>query len=256
MQKETLFKKKQELEENKIQIVTSQTLLNEEKLALTTSQSEYDQKKNLYYQKRANSLSKIKQYSSFFSNLSAEEKRAEEQQEAIMRVLLSQTEVGAGVYLIAGTFIGMEGNTGYSTGQHLHFAVMQGNEYKNPCDYLPYNVYPGNGDDNCDHRGNGTLLVPLSPQGRLTSGFRPWYRPGHNAIDIASGSSTGTVSAAHNGYVYFGFEPCSGSYCNYGGAIFAKVCQNQYCNGGLKTMYWHLKCTAEPKGTSWRSCNK
>ena len=163
---------------------------------------------------------------------------------------MASTEAGNGVFVKAGTFIGIEGTTGNSTGVHLDFRVFVNGSYRNPCDYLPYNLYPGNGDDNCDHKGNGQFVAPLSPAGRLTSGYTPWYRPGHYAIDIASGTGHGNVIAAHDGYVY---------YYNDGGSgwgIHVKVCSVRNCSTGLTTGYNHLACTAEPRGTSSRSCNK
>ena len=250
VKKQELLLKKTDLENSRLQIVANQTQLNAEKLALVTTQSEYDQKRALFTQKRNAALSMVNQYSTYYKNMSAEEKRAEEQQEAIMRVIMASTEAGNGVFVKAGTFIGIEGTTGNSTGVHLDFRVFVNGSYRNPCDYLPYNIYPGNGDDNCDHKGSGQLIAPLSPAGRLTSGYTPWYRPGHYAIDISSGTGHGNVIATHDGYVYY--------YDNQGSGwgIHAKVCSTRNCSTGLTTGYNHLACTAEPKGTSARSCNK
>ena len=250
-QKDALLKKKEELENNKLQVVASQAQLTEEKLALTTSQSEFDQKKNLIVQKRKASLNTINQYSSYYKYMTDQEKNAEQQQEAIMLVIMARTEAGNGVFVKKGTFIGMEGTTGNSTGQHLHFAVMVGSniwtDTRNPCDYLPYNAYPGNGDDNCDHKGNGTLGIPLVPQGHLTSGYMPWYRPSHKGLDVSSGVYNANVVAAHDGYVYYGYEAG-------GWGRFAKVCVDKYCSTGIRTVYAHMRCNAEPKG-AWMSCN-
>jgi peptidoglycan hydrolase CwlO-like protein len=250
--KADLLKKKTELEDSRLLVVASQTQISEEKLALTKSQSEYDQKRALFIQKRNAALKTANQYSAYYKNMTDQEKRAEEEQEAILRVIMARTEAGSGVYVRKGTFIGAEGTTGYSTGKHLHFGVMVGGniwtDTRNPCDYLPYNIYPGNGDDNCDHKGNGSMGAPMVPTGRLTSGYKPWYRPSHLGIDIASGAANANIVAAHDGYVYYGYD--SG-----GWGIYAKVCATRYCSSGIRTIYAHMKCNAEPS-TSWMSCNK
>jgi len=241
-----LNQKKSDLEANKLQVVNDQTQMNTEKIALTESQSQLDQQRADYVKKRNASLQLVNNYAQLYASMSASEKKAEEQQNAILSLIMAKTETSSGVFVKAGTFIGIEGSTGNSTGIHTHFAVMVGGnintDTRNPCDYLPYNVYPGNGDDNCDHKGNGQFIVPLRPTGRLTSGYRPWYRPSHLGIDISTGHND-TVVAAHDGYVYYGYE--NGGWGNY-----VKICVNNKCSSGIRTIYAHLKCTSAPKGSS------
>lgn len=245
--KEELLLQKAQLEKDKIQLVGDQLKLDEEKLALTKSQSQLDQQRSDFVRKRNAALQKVRNYSSLYASMTSEEKRAEEQKEAILRLIMARTEAGNGVFVKAGTFIGIEGSTGYSFGVHLHFGVMVGgnlySDTRNPCEYLPYNVYPGNGDDNCDHKGSGAFIVPLSPAGRLTSGYKPWYRPSHLGIDITSATGGGNVLAAHDGYVYYGYE-------NGGWGNFAKVCEVRNCSSGIRTIYAHMRCTAAVKGAS------
>lgn len=252
-QREDLLAKKTVLEDSRLKVIASQTQLSEEKLTLTTSQSEYDQKRALFIQKRNAALNMANQYSTYYKNMTDQEKQAEAEQEAILRVIMARTEAGNGVYVKTGTFVGAMGSTGNSTGPHLHFAVMVGSniwtDTRNPCDYLPYNIYPGNGDDNCDHKGNGSMGIPLVPTGHLTSGYKPWYRPSHLGLDISTGNNTTTnVVSAHDGYVYYGYDAG-------GWGIYAKVCADRYCSSGIRTVYAHMRCNAEPK-TSWMSCNK
>lgn len=49
---------------------------------------------------------------------------------------LSEVLVSDGVVIRAGETIAFSGNTGYSTGPHLHFAVKENGEYTDPLDYL------------------------------------------------------------------------------------------------------------------------
>lgn len=49
---------------------------------------------------------------------------------------LSEVLVSDGVVIRAGETIAFSGNTGYSTGPHLHFAVKENGEYADPLDFL------------------------------------------------------------------------------------------------------------------------
>jgi murein DD-endopeptidase MepM/ murein hydrolase activator NlpD len=45
--------------------------------------------------------------------------------------------VAPGTLVTGQSVIGYEGNTGYATGCHLHFAVNHGGVWENPRNYLP-----------------------------------------------------------------------------------------------------------------------
>jgi murein DD-endopeptidase MepM/ murein hydrolase activator NlpD len=49
---------------------------------------------------------------------------------------LSAVTVHRGMRLSQGTLIGLSGNTGYSTGSHLHFGLFRGSLPLNPLKYL------------------------------------------------------------------------------------------------------------------------
>ncbi len=51
---------------------------------------------------------------------------------------LSRIFVKKGQYVKQGQFIGRSGNTGYSTGPHLHFELSNSSRHKNPLKYLRY----------------------------------------------------------------------------------------------------------------------
>lgn len=240
-----LEKDKKLIEEKKIAQDRNRNMVKEEQRKLESQRALSDSQKGLYRNKILESQDKVNQYDKLLAILPQEEKKLLAQQDQIQSRLLSKNELIGGLPIKKGTFLGVEGNTGFSYGAHLHFGVSVDGVIQNPCSYLPSGAYGSCG-------GNGKVAKPLSGA-TLTSSFRPPSRPTHNAIDISTGGG-GLVTAAHDGYVYFGFEPCGwAAVCNGGGAIYAKVCEVDKCGSGISSVYYHLRCTAEPKG-SGRSC--
>ncbi|MBP9758434.1 hypothetical protein KBD45_01965 [Candidatus Dojkabacteria bacterium] len=241
-----LEKDKEEMENKKVEIDRSKTLLSEEKIALDTKKTLIDKQKQSFFFKITSAQNTIVKDKELDLVLSEADKELRVKQDAIQNAMLKRSEITSGLPVKAGTMLGIEGNTGYSYGSHLHFGVSSNGAIQNPCNYLPAGAYGSCG-------GNGTLRIPLSGA-VLTSGFKSPSRPSHSAIDVATGGG-GSVVAAHDGYVYFFFEPCPAwaNVCNGGGAIVAKVCEVDKCTSGLSTVYYHLRCTSEP-ASSPRSC--
>lgn len=140
-----------------------------------------------------------------------------------------------GVWVNKGDFIGFQGDTGYSTGPHLHFFLSKnGSGLLDPCNYLPSGV-----NGNCNY-GNGEIQWPMT-EVNWSRGYNypDW---GHGAIDIYAWSET-EIYAAHEGYLIRGKEKCYSWFpiCKDGGANYVIICQNKNCTSGFKTGYWHLK---------------
>jgi predicted nucleic acid-binding Zn-ribbon protein len=142
--------------------------------------------------------------------------------------------IGNGQFVLAGTMMGQQGSTGFSTGAHLHFSVIHNGILVNPCGYLPAGVVSGCG-------GGNSLEWPLrSSTIWYTSAFGQrcfWWNGGtycdfHDAIDIAGDPWNTPVYAAHNGYLYKGVDGY--------GALYIILCETTNCNVGFKTGYWHL----------------
>jgi hypothetical protein len=240
-----LDRDKIKLEEDKITVSRNKTQVDEEKIALDQKKVQADSQRKTYIAKLQESKDRVNQYDKILTVLPQEERDLIEKYNQLKNALLSRSELVSGIPIKAGTFIGVEGNTGFSYGSHLHFGVSEDGVIKNPCNFLPSGAYG-------DCGGNGKLVKPLAGA-VLTSGFRTRSRPTHNAIDLSTGGA-GSVVSAHDGYVYYFFESCAGApVCNGGGAIAAKVCESDKCSSGISTVYYHLKCTAEPKGTGF-SC--
>lgn len=139
-----------------------------------------------------------------------------------------------------GDIIGREGCTGLCTGDHLHFSVDANGDGSNdnPCNYLPSGVLSGCGT------ANPSISWPMKGTFYLTSsyGYRSYpYKSFHSAIDIAYpwGTSSDYIYAAHDGYLSYGKQSCSGSLCKGGYANYAIICSDANCS--LKTGYWHLE---------------
>lgn len=241
-----LEKDKEDLENKKVEVDRNKTLLSEERIALDTKKTLIDKQRQAFFARISSAQNTIIRDRELEAVLSEQDKELRNKQDAIQAAMLKRSEIASGLPIKKGTMLGIEGATGYAYGAHVHFGLSVNGTIQNPCKYLPSGAYGSCG-------GNGTIGIPLSG-GVFTSGFRTSDRPSHNAIDVSTGGG-GTVVAAHDGYVYFFFEPCPGwaPVCNGGGAIVAKVCEVDKCTSGITTVYYHLRCTSEP-ASSPRSC--
>jgi len=139
---------------------------------------------------------------------------------------------GNGVHVKAGDFIGYMGDTGYSTGPHLHYFVSKnGSNLLDPCNYLSKGVSSA-----CNY-GNGELKWPMS-EVRWSRGFSS----SHGGIDTYAYTDL-EVYASHDGYLIRGKEPCYSWFpiCKDGGANYVIICETKNCSSGFKTGYWHLQ---------------
>lgn len=232
--KQELKVKKQELDNQLIEVKKQKEEEDIKKANLSKKQEEAQVKVSTYYAKIYNLQSQNNQTNQNIAAFNEEEVKKRAEAEKIRQELFdSFNPIGSGTYVVAGTMIGRQGSTGYSTGAHLHFSVTDNGYKQDPCGYLPSGVLPGCG-------WGSRLQWPIGGEMYYTSGYGNrcfWWGNQytcdfHDGIDVAGVPWNTPIYAAHNGYLYKGVD--------YYGALYIIICENTNCNSGLKTGYWHL----------------
>jgi len=238
--KENFKDQKQEREDKKVELDLAKKQLEGQEKALAVKKKE----KELFLETTRNSESRYRQ------ELNAARREAEGIQQAAS--LLSTA--GVPVKISKGDIIGVMGNTGFSTGAHLHFSVYNLREselnkfnfnsgYENPLNLLSakeVDFDPTSCDDvepgkkTRKSTGSGSWNWPMSnPSISQCFGHTPWswrYQTGiHNGVDMYDDADT-LVKAVESGnkYVYRGGQ-------SVGNGVFI------FHDNGKMTLYWHLQ---------------
>ncbi len=177
---------------------------------------------------------------------------AKREQEQIQRAASLISTVGEKTNVRRGDPIGLMGNTGFSTGPHLHFSVYSLREgdlakfdfdssHENPFSYLSsQNVRFDStscddvSSDQNKNMGSGGMFWPMSSATiSQCYGHTPWswrYRSGiHNGVDMYNNDDI-VIRAAEDGVAYI----YRGGQAN-GNGVFV------FHNNGKMSLYWHLQ---------------
>lgn len=183
-------------------------------------------------------------YQSTIANLEQKRKQSEAALDAYLASLAAQSANGtlqSYGRVEAGTIVGYLGNTGYSTGPHVHYKVTRNGSTINP--YTAIN--------------NLGWSWPVSGGGYLSQGYgcvpNSFYsRNGcnvgwswHNALDIAAAEGTPLVAGAAGDIVFRG--------CLSSGTIFANYAVIVDHGNGYLATYVHMMA---PSGSQYSACNR
>lgn len=179
---------------------------------------------------------------------------AKREAEGIQQAASILSTAGVAKKINKGDVIGLMGNTGFSTGAHLHFSVYNLKEadlnkfnfstgYENPFNLLSSRslAFEPNSCDDVDPSkktsksiGNGSWDWPMAnPSISQCFGHTPWswrYQSGiHNGVDMYDDNNT-LVKAVESGnaYTYRGGQSA-------GNGVFI------FHDNGKMTLYWHLQ---------------
>jgi len=215
---------KELLEEVKQQVELVKQELEQEKVNLEARRTDLDFQKQAKQVLLANTRGEESAYQKQLAEIQAEQRAIEQALSAFISQLI-EGGVPAGEKISQGDTIGVQGSTGMSTGDHVHFGVYKKCGEENWCHTDPM-----------AYLNSGELSWPLASYEvsqeygqtpfALSSGY--YANNFHNGVDMY-GSINAPILATADGTVSYSIDTYGGR-----GAIV-------YHSEELMTLYWHLK---------------
>lgn len=212
------------LEETKAQVEQVKQELEQEKVNLEARRADLDFQKEAKQALMANTRGEESEYQRQLAEIRAEQRAIEEALASFISQLI-ESGVPAGEEVSKGDIVGVQGSTGMSTGDHLHFGV-----------YIKCGETAWCHTDPMPYLNSGELGWPLAgytisqEYGQtafaLSSGY--YANNFHNGVDMY-GSYNTPILAAAGGTVSYSMDAYGGR-----GALI-------YHSEELMTLYWHLK---------------
>ena len=237
--KDQIHDSAKKVEELKLQLEDEKEKQDELLLELESRKQELASKRSVQDRLLEQTQGEESRYQAIVADLQEQREAAEAALNAYLASLINNS-VSLGP-VSKGEVIGQVGNTGYSTGPHVHFKIYTPQTVNFGID--PITAINSNGWA-WPVSGGGILTQPWGCSGLGVYAWNPAYGCGfHDAIDVAAPEGTPLVAVADGDIIHRG--------CLYTGTIFSTMMVVIDHNNGYYSSYAHM---VAPSGSAYDAC--